>query len=108
MDDALADRVALAVKTAGELWCESAGDPPAVKYHVSAGLAALAALRPGDVLPNGLVVVPATEMTNAMMDAGQRYLDDRTLRLRFVLPAKFNWHEFWVVLLVAAKEPGNE
>ena len=49
--------------------------------------------------------VPFPDMTDAMMDAGQRYLDDKSLRSSFNLPPTFNWHEFWRVLVEAAQMP---
>lgn len=47
--------------------------------------------------------VPYPEMTDAMMDAGQRYLDGCVLTLsgRFTLPGNFNWHEFWRAMIDA-------
>jgi hypothetical protein len=48
------------------------------------------------------VLVPREEMTDAMMDAAQSYLDKRDLRGSFQLPGTFNWHEFWRAMLSAA------
>lgn len=51
---------------------------------------------------DGWVMVPKDEMTDAMMDAGQAYLDDKSLNGRFRLPGGFNWHKFWHAMLAAA------
>lgn len=48
------------------------------------------------------------EMTDAMMDAGQRYLDEKSLNGRHVLPGCFNWHEFWRAILSTAPAPAGE
>jgi hypothetical protein len=54
--------------------------------------------------PAGYALMPKVEMTDDMMNAGQLYLDSKTVALnaRFTLPATFNWHEFWQALLSAA------
>lgn len=64
-------------------------------------LAALRAAPPAPVA-DGWVMVSKDEMTVAMMDAGQAYLDGKSLNGRFRLPGSFNWHEFWRAMLAAA------
>lgn len=36
-----------------------------------------------------------SEMTDAMMEAAQKYLDEKCFGSHFSLPTLFNWHEFW-------------
>jgi len=50
----------------------------------------------------GCVLVPKDEMTDDMMNAGQRYLDSKALNGHFSLPGTFNWHEFYRAMLSAA------
>jgi hypothetical protein len=56
---------------------------------------------------DGWVMVPKDEMTDAMMDAGQAYLDDKSLNGCFRLPGGFNWHEFWRAMLAATRSGGR-
>lgn len=46
----------------------------------------------------------ACTMTDAMMDAAQRYLDERSMS-SFQLPASFNWHEFYSAIEAAKAAP---
>lgn len=63
---------------------------------------ALSTLRPGDVLPGGLVVVPA-EATEQMIVAGDDLqLDKMTNEFCAIQPASM-----WRAMLAAAKEPDN-
>lgn len=50
---------------------------------------------------DGWVMVSKDEMSVAMMDAGQAYLDGKSLNGHFRLPVSFNWHEFWHAMLAA-------
>lgn len=43
-----------------------------------------------------------SEMTEVMMGAGQRYLDERSLGESYSLPVTFNWHEFWRAIIAAS------
>jgi hypothetical protein len=45
------------------------------------------------------------EITHAMMDAGQKYLDSKCLLGSFNLPETFRWFEFWSAMLLAAPSP---
>jgi hypothetical protein len=52
-----------------------------------------------DLGASGFRIVPAEDMTDAMMTAGQRYLDSKALNGNFRLPGTFNWHDFWQAIL---------